>query len=133
MFCPCGLFSQKGLHSAGAGPKLLKWGLSGRGSNLLKSGRPPYSYTVTPRTPGLRKPPHDTLHTTSPDESELSCVTVAQHDERKSDIRKNTANVNQRATWNGYTPTRNDATADGRERHRDPDAKPQKPNRCARE
>jgi len=30
---------QKGLRSAG-GPKLLKWGLSGRGSNLLKSDRP---------------------------------------------------------------------------------------------
>ena len=46
IFCPCGLFSQKGLSSAG-GPKLLKWGLSGQGSNLLKSGRP-----LTPRTPG---------------------------------------------------------------------------------
>jgi len=26
------------------GPKLLKWGLSGRGSNLLKSDRPLTSY-----------------------------------------------------------------------------------------
>ena len=48
IFCPYGLFSQKGLSSAG-GPKLLKWGLSGQGSNLLKSGRP-----LTPRTPGSR-------------------------------------------------------------------------------
>ena len=31
-------FLQKGLRSAG-GPKLLKWGLPGRGSNLLKSRR----------------------------------------------------------------------------------------------
>jgi hypothetical protein len=30
-----------------AGPKLLKWGTSGRGSNLLKSDRP-----LTSRTPG---------------------------------------------------------------------------------
>jgi hypothetical protein len=37
---------QKGLRSAG-GPKLLKRGLSGRGSNLLKSDRP-----LTSRTPG---------------------------------------------------------------------------------
>ena len=40
------LFSQKGLRSVG-GPKLLKSGLPGRGSNLLKSGRP-----LTSRTPG---------------------------------------------------------------------------------
>ena len=51
-FCPpagSGLFSQKGLRSAG-GPKLLKWGLPGRGSNLLKSGRPLTSTTPRWRT-----------------------------------------------------------------------------------
>ena len=46
------LFSQKGLRSAG-GPKLLKWGLSGRGSNLLKSGRP-----LTSTTPPGSLPAH---------------------------------------------------------------------------
>jgi hypothetical protein len=34
---------------AAGGPKLLKWGLSGRGSNLLKSDRP-----LPSRTPGHR-------------------------------------------------------------------------------
>ena len=40
-----------GLRSAG-GPKLLKWGLPGRGSNLLKFGRPLTSTTP----PGGRAP-----------------------------------------------------------------------------
>ena len=44
--------TKKGLRSAG-GPKLLNWGLSGQGSNLLKSDRPLTS--TTPRvSPGLR-------------------------------------------------------------------------------
>ena len=52
--------SQKGLRSAG-GPKSLKWGLPGRGSNLLKikSRRP-----LTSSTPGCnnRHPCHRLLH-----------------------------------------------------------------------
>ena len=39
-----GLFSQKGLRSVG-GTKLLKWGLPGRGSNLLESPRLLYVYS----------------------------------------------------------------------------------------
>ena len=42
-----------GVRSVG-GPKLLKWGLSGRGSNLLKSDRP---LTYYPRVPKHHKQP----------------------------------------------------------------------------